>query len=122
MLRLVRYPWCVTSKEEFPMTPLEYLSRTTPTLSSYLLFSVFLILGTQSVTAQVYQMTDLGTLGGSNTFARGINNRGEVVGDSELKEGIPFRHAFLFSNGVMKDLTPALTDPNKKGSLGFAIN
>jgi probable HAF family extracellular repeat protein len=120
------------------MTPLEYLSRTTPLAHTktkwarmperqretrrYLLFSVFLILGTQSVTAQVYQMTDLGTLGGSNTFARGINNRGEVVGDSELKEGIPFRHAFLFSNGVTKDLTPALTDPNKKGSLGFAIN
>lgn len=93
-----------------------------PTLSSYLFFTVLLILGTQSATAQVYQMTDLGTLGGSNTFARGINSRGEVVGDSEFKEGVPVRHAFLFSNGIMKDLTPTLTDTNGKGSLAFGIN
>jgi probable HAF family extracellular repeat protein len=100
--------------------PAPHLSS--PTLSSYLFVLIFLILVTQPVTGQVYQMTDLGTLGGSNTFARGINNRGEVVGDSEFKEGVPVRHAFLFSNGILKDLTPALTNTVGPSSFAFGIN
>ncbi|USX20070.1 HAF repeat-containing protein [Oxalobacteraceae bacterium OTU3REALA1] len=50
-------------------------------------------------------MTDLGTLGGTNSWAFGINERGQVVGGSELSEGHPDgEHAFLYENGVMLDL------------------
>ena len=47
-------------------------------------------------------VVDLGTIGGAYSNARGLNDRGEVVGASPTTEG--FTHAFLWSNGVMRDL------------------
>ncbi len=45
----------------------------------------------------------LGTLGGSFSVARAINNRGDIVGGSlEAEDGNV--HAFLFSNGKLQDL------------------
>jgi len=49
-----------------------------------------------------YTITDLGTLGGSSSYAYGINSLGAVVGVSETSSGD--RHAFLYSNSVMSDL------------------
>lgn len=52
-------------------------------------------------------VTDLGTLGGSSSFARAINNRGLVVGRSMThtpgRAGEP-THPFIWSNGRMTDL------------------
>jgi probable HAF family extracellular repeat protein len=48
-------------------------------------------------------MIDLGTLGGVLGQARWINNRGQVVGYSDLV-GDQFQHAFLWDNGVLSDL------------------
>jgi len=52
------------------------------------------------------RMTGLGTLGGTEGHAGGINNRGEVAGVSNLA-GDQAQHAFLWSHGAMLDLTPA---------------
>jgi probable HAF family extracellular repeat protein len=50
-------------------------------------------------------MTDLGNLGGTIGHASGINNRGQVAGDSNLV-GDQTQHAFLWDKGKMQDLTP----------------
>jgi probable HAF family extracellular repeat protein len=47
-------------------------------------------------------VTDLGTLGGSNSIADGINASGQVVGYSATTGGDS--HAFLYSGGIMTDL------------------
>src|SRR5512135_1438243 len=55
-----------------------------------------------------YVLTDLGTLGGRDSYARGINARGQVVGYvinySETIPGGYYSHAFLYSHGTMTDL------------------
>jgi len=50
------------------------------------------------------KMIDLGTLGGVCGFANGLNNRGEVVGQSDLSGDVYF-HPFLWTkSGGMRDL------------------
>jgi probable HAF family extracellular repeat protein len=48
------------------------------------------------------RLTDLGTLGGKESRAYGIDPSGRVVGQSDRSSGSP--HAFLWENGVMTDL------------------
>ena len=57
------------------------------------------------------EMTDLGTLGGDNSYATAINDAGQVVGYSETGElydleGVTRNiiHAFLWDDGTMYDL------------------
>ncbi len=47
-------------------------------------------------------MADLGLLGGSESYARGINDSGQIVGDSATSSN--HLHAFLYANGAMTDL------------------
>lgn len=61
-------------------------------------------------------ITDLGTLGGANTFAAGINNAEKIVGRSD--DGAGNTRAFLYVNGVMTDLG-TLGGPNSRAA---AIN
>lgn len=58
-----------------------------------------------SLFAGSWTLTDLGTLGGSETFADSINDLGQVVGMSRLT-GDSGTHAFFYDNGVMQDLAP----------------
>ena len=52
-----------------------------------------------------YLITDLGTLGGSTSHALGINNSGQIVGESYTNDAdVLTTHAFLYSGGVMTDL------------------
>ena len=45
-------------------------------------------------------MRSLGTLGGSQSRARGLNDRTEVVGFSEIHPGSPVTRAFLWSEAA----------------------
>jgi probable HAF family extracellular repeat protein len=57
--------------------------------------------------AATYTVTDLGTLGGTRSYAAGINARGDIVGWSTLA-GDSAVHAFLYQSrhGRMIDLDP----------------
>jgi len=61
-------------------------------------------------------MTDLGTLGGSETQAFAINSSGQVTGNSGVAGGGV--HAFLYANGTMSDLGTL----GGSDSFAFAIN
>lgn len=52
-----------------------------------------------------YRLTDLGTLGGTESFAHAINDADLIVGSSRLK-GDSGTHAFLYDKGKMTDLYP----------------
>jgi len=79
-------------------------------------------IGPISIHAVLWQnnsVTDLGSLGGvENNFALAINNRGQVVGYSDLPGDSTF-HAFMWQNGIMSDLG---TLPGDVFSMANAIN
>lgn len=54
-------------------------------------------------------MSNLGTLGGSTSWAYGINDGGQIVGTAATSSGTD--HAFLYTNGMMTDLN-SLIDPS----------
>ncbi|HWC74047.1 MAG TPA: hypothetical protein VG454_08925 [Gemmatimonadales bacterium] len=53
-----------------------------------------------------YEVIDLGTLGGTSAIPLALNDHGQLVGSSLTTTGE--RHAFLWENGVMRDLAPDL--------------
>ena len=74
---------------------------------SILTFAVFILVGfaiPKQADSQKYKVTDLGTLGGKfYTRAYSMNNRGQVVGASKRNDSGKHQ-AFLWEDGVMKDL------------------
>jgi probable HAF family extracellular repeat protein len=70
----------------------------------------------------VYTLTDLGTLGGANSYAMSINDSGDIAGFSQVPGtdiiGDPLVHAFLYSS-TMTDLGTLSGDVD---SVGIAIN
>jgi probable HAF family extracellular repeat protein len=85
-------------------------------------FLLTLLLGAgHIVTADIlYSVTDLGSLAGSYTQGVGINNAGQVVGYSEVSTVSRIEtHAFLYSNGQMRDLND-FVDPRLGITLSLA--
>jgi probable HAF family extracellular repeat protein len=76
-----------------------------------------------------YHYIDLGTLGGQESWATGINNWGQVVGVSETKNRNEYR-AFLWTHKKMKDLgildgdfsSGAWTINDRGQVVGFSLN
>lgn len=64
-----------------------------------------------------YKYTDLGTLGGTYSYAYGLNNAGQAVGNSSLSGEIP-QHATLWSSSGRLDLGAL----GGTYSIAFAIN
>jgi probable HAF family extracellular repeat protein len=62
-------------------------------------------------------LIDLGTLGGTNSYAFGVNNSGNVVGEAQTAGNTGW-HAFVYSNGTMTDLFPG----SSSSSIASAIN
>jgi probable HAF family extracellular repeat protein len=58
---------------------------------------------TQTTAPTYYKVEDLGTLGGSHSWASAINDSGQIVGYSYLA-GDQNNHAFLYKDGKMTDL------------------
>ena len=50
-----------------------------------------------------YDLVDLGTLGGRDSYAEAVNNLGEAVGYSMLPDNSPI-HGFVYRNGQMYDM------------------
>ncbi len=59
--------------------------------------------GSASATV-AYTATDLGALGGTESYAYGVNNSGQVVGWANFNPAIGNEHAFLYAQGTMTDL------------------
>jgi probable HAF family extracellular repeat protein len=64
--------------------------------------SVATVLRAVGPSAPVYSISDLGTLGGDQSTAMGINNAGAVVGFADTLEGLT--RGFLYTGGSLVDL------------------
>jgi probable HAF family extracellular repeat protein len=98
-------------------------SRKLTLITTTIVFAAFAI--PLQLTAQHthYIVTDLGTFGGTFGVALGMNNRGLVVGFSNLPDNTS--HAFLWKKGVLIDLgtlggpnSNAPWPPNERGEVG----
>jgi probable HAF family extracellular repeat protein len=87
-----------------------------------LLAAVAFVFAPPQVQAQLYTVTELGTLGGTASTAAGMSKTGNVVGSSTLV-GDATSDAFIYANGTMTDLgtlggTYALADgANSSGAV-----
>lgn len=88
-------------------------------LKYYALWVVLLVgMGAARVFGSDWTLIDLGSLGGSETFADSINDLGQVVGTSRLSND-DGSHAFFYANGAMQDIAPINSGDIRGGRLGL---
>lgn len=76
-----------------------FLIKTIRHISVFLtLFTMMFLYTRGDGLALSYKVTDLGTLGGTQSWAEGVNNGGQVVGNGGNGRG------FLYSGGVLVDI------------------
>lgn len=101
---------CESTPARLLLTRNEYRSRgrSIMRLLSALAASVAVLLAAPALAAPVYTLTDIGDLPGgfNSSVARGLNNLGQVVGESSTTNalGQTVNRGFLWSNGVMTNL------------------
>ena len=86
---------------------------------------LFQALPAQALVPHRYQVTDLGTLGGTSSLAYGLNEAGNVVGVAEDADGIS--RAFVWSDGTMTALPDlgfggVAYDINSSGNVTGAVD
>lgn len=69
--------------------------------------------------ARGWNLVDIGTLGGANSFGAAVSNSGLVVGCADLATGEA--HAFVYSEGALRDLGPGSEIPAGT-SCALAVN
>lgn len=79
---------------------------------------VQVILVAQADAVVPYTITDIGTLGGSWSRAYGMNEHGQVVGDTVTPDGAT--HAFVWDSGAMTDLGTLGGDTSKARAVNDA--
>ena len=67
-----------------------------------------------------YRITDLGSLGGTASFAYSINNHGTVVGLSRT-QGDTETHPFVFLKNEMADIFPKIETPEHINNFGQVV-
>jgi len=85
--------------------------------STRLAFAAVLMAAT-SATAQDWTLVDVGTLGGPGSYGAAVSELGDVVGCADVPSG--GAHAFLYRDGVMRDLGTASDSPGS--SCALAVN
>ena len=88
-------------------------TRRRPALGAGVLALALVLAGAPAAVAgpprpATWTAVELGTLGGARTTPTAVNDRGQVVGRSQVADGR--WHAFLWDDGVMTDLTPDAQD------------
>ncbi len=80
------------------------------------------LLSGQTHAFPLYKLIDLGTLGGSSSFALDLNDRRQVTGNSQTPAGnpAPRLNAFLWKNGSMSNL--GVLPGSNNFSRGYGIN
>jgi|SRR5579871_1154275 len=84
---------------------------------SAILATALLLAGADAQAVVPYHVVDLGTLGGTYSFAHGVNADGDVVGEASTADAAT--HAFLYHAGALTDLG---TLPGGTYSVALAIN
>jgi probable HAF family extracellular repeat protein len=87
------------------------------------LHSAFVALAVaSSAHAATYQLVDLGTLGGSSSFALDVNNHRQVTGNSQTPTGqpAPRLNTFLYTGGPLTNI--GVLPGSNNFSRGYAIN
>ena len=82
-------------------------------------FMVFGGLPSEAREPHGWTLVDLGTLGGPGSYGAAVNNGGVVVGCADVD--VTSAHAFVYRDGVMKDLGTA-TDSATGHSCALAVN
>jgi probable HAF family extracellular repeat protein len=82
-------------------------------------------LNTRVGNAQMYTLTDIGTLGGNNSGGGGVNNTGQVTGWANISGNVA-QHAFLYTPATSSGAASAMIDlgtlPGGINSGGAAVN